>query len=38
MPPFPFYNAYGAKQSKAQQRNKMGRWEGDENCSLFLLH
>lgn len=25
MPPFPFYNAYGAKQSKAQQRNKMGR-------------
>lgn len=38
MPPFPFYNAYGAKQSKAQQRNKMGRWQGDENCSLFLLH
>lgn len=24
MPPFPFYNAYGAKQSKTQHRNKMG--------------
>ncbi len=24
MPPFPFYNAYGAKQSKTQQRNQMG--------------
>jgi hypothetical protein len=24
MPPFPFYNAYEVKQSKAHQRNKMG--------------
>jgi len=27
MPPFPFYNAYGTKQSKTQPRNKMGNFK-----------
>jgi len=30
MPPFPFYNAYGTKQSKTQPRNKM-EWD---NCQF----
>jgi hypothetical protein len=39
MPPFPFYNAYGGRQSKSHQRNKMGKWKRSvqiSNSYFFL--
>ena len=37
MPPFPFYNTYEAKQSKAQQRNKMGKCEKKSRARTVLF-